>query len=154
MTSATKAKTQDVNVYAESLLSAGNFAELANLAGADLVSAGVVLGDGYAIVNKAELVGKAMILNSYSFYESVQDGEVTEFVSATAILQTPIAISGDLVNKVRFNDGGTGVYSQLKSMFEKDGFKPILAKKGLSASHYTHEKHGQSTTYYIDTSAV
>ena len=161
MASTTSAKSVEVDLSAASYLAADNFADLANLAGAELVSANEALGDGYTIVEQDILTGVEMIVNGYKeLAGKVFDkntGEVKNYASVTAILRTPLNVDGSLISKVRFSDGGTGILDQLSRATDKFGaFRPIHVKRGLKASVYQspHLPAGElSTTYYFDTSA-
>lgn len=157
MSGRSDARITERDLSPETWLSAENFGDLMALAGENLVKANEVLGDGYTIVEQAALVGKEFAVTSYKAIPGSHrngDGEARNYASVTCILSTPISVDGTLVNKVRFNDGGTGILDALNKAYEGRAFSPMYVRKGLKASVYENPYgDGFSTTYYFDTSA-
>ena len=105
---------------------------------------------GVPIFDKATLVGKPFVIVQFSFNDS-DKGDRPLFVSVTVINEAKeLGI---------FNDGSTGVCSQLESFTEKMGFTPehkvtvkgpIVCNNGLRRSDYPNPTGaGISTTYYL-----
>lgn len=121
--------------------------QLAQETGAEVVTADV-LGDGFTLTdNKDELIGKEMIIVSWSFGQ----GDFGEFVSARCLVR----FSQKDTQKLVINDGGTGIYEQLKSLSggEQDVQRIVYVPRGLRKSEYDHPQYGHGTTYYLDTAA-
>lgn len=121
------------------------------------------LGNGFALVDKADLTGERMILLYWAFNE----GDFGEFASIAAVTTSQ--------KRVIFNDGSTGVYAQLRE-FTQDTKRTggLLAPMGLRANTYdtcpekncnramnrnaaecqhcgyAGDKRSSATTYYID----
>lgn len=105
------------------------------------------LGDGFAVLDnkdKRTLIGAGLIVLSVSFH----DGDHGEFASCRIVTQDG--------RKLVVNDGGTGIYEQIKMLHKmrpQTIGQPIMVRKGLRESRYDHPEHGASVTYYLDTSA-
>jgi hypothetical protein len=111
-------------------------------AGNAIVSSGEVLGDGFALLatkDKDKLVGIPVFFIGWSFHQ----GDQGEFVSAHVIAKSD---AGDA--RYILNDGGTGIYAQLKRLNDQGITGGLMARQGLRRSDYTNE-HGNATTYYI-----
>lgn len=105
------------------------------------------LGDGVALVQKDDLVGKPFFIYDWQF--SV--GDLGQYVTVRAVLPSD--------EKVVFSDGSTGICRQLMeitSARQKAG-KPIagglLCKRGLRRSDYAADpengRPSAGTTYYL-----
>lgn len=116
-----------------------------------LVAADQVLGNGFSIVNdKGFLCGVPMILLGWSFNR----GDNGEFVSVNAVANLP----GNTMGKFIINDGGSGIYAQLRKYTERTGKAAgLYVARGLRRSDYTYDDGSgvpkQATTFYLDTSA-
>lgn len=122
-------------------------------------------GHGFTLVKEKDLlIGKPMLLLEWSFNVSKEhlvrntDGTVSgrEFVSVYAVLQTG--------QKIIINDGGTGIYAQLRKVSDtrvankhSHPFQGLAVAEGLTVSEYPYEdeKGNVSTarTYYLSESA-
>lgn len=109
----------------------------------NVVNASEVLGDGSEfITDKNVLVGSPFLVCDWHFITDEETGR--EYVN--------VLIMGTNGEKARFNDGGTGVYAQLKKVSEEVGVVGINVKGGLRRSDYTTEVNGKkekATTYYL-----
>lgn len=105
------------------------------------------LGDGFGVLdtkNKGQLIGVTFFILSAQFSQ----GDNGEFVSCRIVTKDG--------RKLILNDGGTGIYEQLKTLWTVKPAaygQPVLVRKGLRESRYNHPEHGPSVTYYLDTSA-
>lgn len=123
------------------------------------------LGNGFALIeDKSKLEGIGMLVLNWRFNE----GDFGMFASVAAVTEKN--------DKVIFNDGSTGIYSQLRTYTDETGHTGGLkARHGLRGSSYdtcincnrgkpksliecTHcgddsDKRSSSTTYYFDVSA-
>jgi hypothetical protein len=118
--------------------------------GAAPADASTELGTGFALVtNKDQLIGRAMLLVSWSF--NVGDfgnaaGEKGQFVSITIVTQDG--------GKYIVNDGGSGIYAQLEAYTERTGLTGgMLVRKGFRKSEYSNDVTDHGVTHYLDTSA-
>jgi hypothetical protein len=156
----------------EELNAAQSFKDFMELATA--VHGGVVaaheteLGDGFRVASeddKSKLIGVPLLFMEWSF----NSGDYSDFVSARVISQ------GDgTIGKWVINDGGTGIYAELKGYTEKTGkFGGLFCRNGLRVSRYTIDsetgqalnkrqvgeyavagkKTAPAATFYLDTSA-
>lgn len=88
--------------------------------------------------------------------ETVERGNRLEFVvvravTAPGILRKP-GMPGypDAESEhVIFADGGTGIYQQLRDLYNKRGVVRIRCKRGLRMSEYQGPHGGASTTWYL-----
>lgn len=100
------------------------------------------LGHGFKVTDKATLVKVPLLIIGYRFHDS----ESAKFVTVFAVTEDD--------RKVIFNDGGTGIYSQLQQYSEKS-IDSILLRDGLSRSDYQYEDEKgvmrDATTYYLST---
>lgn len=109
------------------------------------------LGDGFALTdNKDQFIGVPMVFLKWTFSPGTyrdKEGNLRGFVSCR--IATP-------TGKFIINDGGTGIFDQLKTFTNESGGRQggLVAQKGLRVSHYSNEYTADGTTYYIDTSAV
>ncbi len=114
--------------------------------GATIVTADDELGDGFAVLDKA---GKASLLDVlFLIVEwTFSEGDQGEFVSMRIVARDG--------RKLIVNDGGTGIYAQLRELTDRtDKQVGLVVKRGLRKSDYIHPEHGASTTYYLNTSAT
>lgn len=131
------------------------------------------LGDGFRVADdeaKGRLVGVPIMLMEWSF----NAGDYSDFVSIRLVAQTESGLGKWVVN-----DGGTGIYKDLKDFTEKTGrFGGLYCRNGFRVSHYMignekgEAKYGEplnkrevkeymenewkvapAATYYLDTSA-
>ena len=122
-------------------------------------------GPGLTVVtDKNALIGVPLMILDYRFNE----GDSGPFVSAVAVVRTPITISGDVVSKIVINDGSTGIYSQLRSIEAErvadgtDVIRPLYCEHGLRRSDYDRKdesgnvimndktgKPERATTFYL-----
>ncbi len=108
--------------------------------GLDLLKASDVLGDGSDfITDKNTLVNVPFTVLEWRFVKDEKSGN--EYVNVH--IMSPSGQRG------RFNDGGTGVYAQLKQVTEQIGRIAIACPRGLRRSDYTKEGVGDATTYYL-----
>lgn len=119
--------------------------------GGEVVSADE-LGDGFTVLdNKMSLIGAEFLVLSAAFYVGDikrEDGSLSEFVSLRIVAKDG--------RKLIVNDGGSGIYAQVKMLHDKKPQtvgKPLYVKKGLRVSQYDHPQYGKSETFYLDTSA-
>jgi hypothetical protein len=109
------------------------------------------LGDGFALTdNKDQFIGVPMVFVKWIFSEGTfkdSEGNTRGFVSARVV--TPGA-------KYIINDGGTGIYEQLRQYTaDNDGRQGgLVAQKGLRVSRYSNDFTNEGETFYIDTSAI
>lgn len=108
-----------------------------------VVDSSEVLGDGAEfITDKNVLVGVPFLVLDWRFI--VDEKTEREYVN--------VLIMGADGTKGRFNDGGTGVYAQLKQVSEETGKVGIQVKNGLRKSDYTKDVDGKkqaATTFYL-----
>lgn len=141
----------------EQLKALESFADIELLArelGAEIIPSSE-LGDGFSLLeDKALLIGKPLVLVGWHFSQ----GDEGEFVSTRVMARE----ANGTVGKYVINDGGTGIFQQLKLITEAGG-QMISAPRGLRKSDYevevTDEKTGElvkrkATTFYIDTSSI
>lgn len=102
------------------------------------------LGDGFAVVEEKDtLLGVPFIVLAVN----IGNGDHGEFVSCRIVTEDG--------RKLVVNDGSTGIYAQIKMLWEKrpeTKGKPIICRNGLRKSEYDHPEHGHAKTYYLDTS--
>jgi len=104
----------------------------------EVVSAGHVLGDGFAILrDKGMAIGREFLIIDWEFHT----GDNGEFVS--------IRIINPGGEKARINDGSTGIYAQLKQLTERGITRGIHCPNGLRVSEYQTEDGKTARTYYI-----
>ena len=119
-----------------------------------VVDSGDVLGTGFGVADeKAIFVGVPFIIIRADLHASSdafnEDGTPKRFWSLHVVTQDG--------RKAIINDGGSGIAAQLDVLYEKHPEmrgKPMLVRRGLRVSNYVHPVHGQSTTFYLDTSAA
>lgn len=109
------------------------------------------LGNGFSILNdKSNLCGVEMLLLSWNFNQ----GDMGEFVSVSLVARMP---GTNVPAKLVVNDGGTGIYKDLRTYTDRTGKTAGLhIKRGFRRSDYTKVIDGKetgATTYYLDTSA-
>lgn len=121
----------------------------------EIVRANDVLGDGFALLDASEkdsLIGLPCILVKWEFHESdirKPDGGPAEFVSVHVVARN----KNGSMTKAIINDGGSGIYQQLRDYTDKSGVSAgLVVARGLRRSDYIHPEHGSATTYYLDTS--
>jgi len=91
---------------------------------------------------KNRLVGLPFIAVKWEFHKGM--GTDGEFVSVWILTEQNA--------RYILNDGGTGVYAQLKAYTAETGRNSMLrCDRGLSRSDYDHPEFGPAITYYIDT---
>jgi hypothetical protein len=104
-----------------------------------VVNISELLGDGSEFIkNKDTLVTVPFLILDWNFI--VDEDSKREYVN--------VLIMGADGRKGRFNDGGTGVYAQLKQIQEECGKVGVEVKGGLRKSTYNNE-HGAGTTFYL-----
>jgi hypothetical protein len=143
-----------VGLSAEELASIERWDDLAPyLAQFDGTANATELGDGTDRVQKELLVGKAFIILALDF----PMGDKGEYALVRGMTHNG--------TKVRFSDGGTGIYQQLSNWMARNNeqFRPLWVPNGLTASKYTvrdddgnpilDEKglETKAVTYYINT---
>ena len=102
-------------------------------------------------VEKADLVGRPLIITSWRHNPKGQFGEDSEFIVARIKL---LGMSNETLNRF-FTDGSTGIKDQLLSWREKMGDRPLYAPKGLRRSDYLVDDpfnpgtQMKATTFYI-----
>lgn len=108
-------------------------------AGVPLFNSTNILGDGADFIkDKNLLVGVPFLILDWHFI--VDEKTQREYVN--------VLVMNGQGEKARFNDGSTGIYSQLKKVTEEYGKVAISCKFGLRKSEY--DKDGQpATTYYL-----
>lgn len=102
-----------------------------------------LLGDGSEFIkDKNVLIGSPFMILDWRFNK---DGSGREYVN--------VLVMGSNGEKVRFNDGGTGVYAQIKAIQDECGKVGVMVKGGLRKSDYTFENEkGVKTaaiTFYL-----
>lgn len=126
------------------------------------------LGDGFRVAtedDKRKLIGIPLLFMEWGF----NAGDYSDFVSARVVAQGENGIS-----KWVINDGGTGIFAELKGYTEKTGkWGGLFCRNGLRVSEYTIDadtgkalnkrevteyiKAGKKTapaaTFYLDTAA-
>lgn len=110
-----------------------------------------VIGNGFAILkDKNILTGVECLVMEWNF----NSGEQGEFVSAYVVAKMPGTSSP---SRFILNDGGSGIYKQLKAYTRKTGkLRGLHVPRGLTRSDYEKEIDGKmtaATTFYLDTSA-
>ena len=108
------------------------------------------------LTDKSKLVGKKFLAVQWNFHQSSEYVDA-EFVSVYIITADPI----DGETRFIFNDGSTGVYSQLKALTSKRQLEKhvspnggALVKNGLKLSQYDRfdeagKALGTGKTYYL-----
>lgn len=105
-----------------------------------VVNVSDVLGDGAEfLTDKNVLVKRPFLILDWNFI--VDEKSKREYVNV--LIMAP---NGE---KARFNDGGEGVYKQLKQVTEQVGKVGIEVKNGLRRSDYVKEGVGEATTFYL-----
>lgn len=116
--------------------------------GGEVVEADKVLGTGFGVADeKSPYIGVPFLIMKADKNPS-EKGERGYFYSLHCVTKDG--------RKVIINDGGSGIAEQLDTLYAKHPEmvgKPMLVRKGLRSSNYTHPVHGPSVTYYLDTSA-
>lgn len=104
-----------------------------------VVNISELLGDGSEFIKeKNVLVGSPFLILDWRFI--IDEKTQREYVN--------VLIMGANGSKARFNDGGTGIYAQLKQIQEECGKVGVEVKGGLRRSDYVNES-GAGTTYYL-----
>lgn len=129
----------------------------------DIIESDKVLGTGFGVADeKAAFVGTPFIILKAETNPS-EKGDKGRFWSLHAVTKDG--------RKVIINDGGSGIAEQMDELTTRHGdlflattdekqfrrmslAKPMLVKRGLRVSNYTHPQHGPSVTYYLDTSGT
>jgi hypothetical protein len=131
-------------------VSRDDFAEISTFAEAAAIlnDAGIGIvdisdyGDGFKIVDKADLVKKDFIVLDSQF----KDGDMGEYVIITGMTRDN--------QKFVFADGSTGIKDQMKELHEKGRTKGIYVEGGLVRSDYEYEddkgKKIPATTFYFN----
>lgn len=122
--------------------------------GGEVVDSGDVLGTGFGVANeKAMFVGVEFVVIRADLHASDdafnEDGTPKRFWSLHIVTRDG--------RKAIINDGGSGIAAQLDMLYSKHPEmrgKPMLVRRGLRVSNYIHPVHGQSATFYLDTSAA
>lgn len=108
-----------------------------------VLDSSVLFGDGSEFLkDKDVLVGSPFVVCDFRFVTDEKTGN--EYVN--------VLIMGRDGSKARFNDGGTGVYAQLKQVHQEYGVIGIQCKNGLRKSEYEKEVDGKTqraVTYYL-----
>ncbi|HET7414754.1 MAG TPA: hypothetical protein VFI97_03560 [Arthrobacter sp.] len=121
-------------------------------------AASAALGDGFELIDKkdkGQFVGVPFVILSFSFAKS-EVGSKGEFVS--------MRIVTDKNRKAVLNDGGAGIYEQLREYRAATGRDGgLYVGRGLRVSEYDYEtgdtdENGEpilkeAKTYYLDTAA-
>lgn len=128
--------------------------------GGKVLVAEQVLGDGFSVTtDKKSLIGVPLYIMEWMFHEGKyqrdsEEGaqETGEFVGARIVAQT---VKG--LKKLIINDGGSGIYKQLKELSDSQNvFKDLYVERGLRVSEYTYKdskgKEQPAKTFYLDTS--
>ena len=119
-------------------------------------SAADVLGSGFAVVDKARLVGKRFLAVYWRFYQ----GRYGDTAAVFCVTASPFAFGedGKPMHRAIINDGGAGIYQTLSEYSDRKGRNGgLMAEDGLTASNYEVEIDGEltpATTYYISTAAL
>jgi hypothetical protein len=104
-----------------------------------------VLGDGYRLAEKEKLVGVPFFILAARF--TIDQATLREFVSIKVLTEK---------TEERFvvNDGGTGIFDQMKDRENKGIPLPIYCENGLRQSDYVFEHEdgtkSPATTFYLD----
>jgi hypothetical protein len=108
-----------------------------------VLSGAEVFGDGSEFIkDKDRLIGVPFYVLEWHFNVDPANGR--EYANVLVMTSEDV--------KLRFNDGSTGIYAQLKKVTEEHGVMPIACKFGLRRSDYTTEVNGKpekSRTYYL-----
>lgn len=136
---------------------------LIEAAGQTVTEIDKVLGTGFGVADeKTSFVGVPFIVMRCDRHESPL-GEAKRFWSMHIVTRDN--------RKAIINDGGTGIAAQFDALSEnnKDMFfdritatekrmvslkSPLLVKRGLRVSNFTHPEHGPLSIYYLDTSGL
>lgn len=108
-----------------------------------VVNISELLGDGSEFIkDKNLLVGSPFLILDWRFNE---DAAGREYVN--------VLVMGASGQKARFNDGGTGIYEQIKAIQDECGKVGVEVKGGLRKSDYTftdsNGKSSAATTFYL-----
>ena len=150
--------TQDVSVSnAEPYVSDAELAEIDSFdsalalvnekLGGEVVEADKDLGTGFALLDgkdKDKLCGVTFLAI-----------KIEQHAGDHGMFTTMHVVTAD-GRKFIVNDGSTGIHEQIQTLWTRKPEKvgaPLLVRKGLRRSDYTHPEYGPSTTYYLDTSA-
>jgi hypothetical protein len=111
-----------------------------------VVSALDVVGDGFMKMEKSECVNRQFLIVDYQFHTDADTQR--EYVTLRCV--NPIN------QKFFFNDGSTGVYQQMKTLYARGIHGGIICETGLRVSEYVYEndkgEKSQARTYYIASS--
>lgn len=114
------------------------------------------LGDGFAMGDKAQLVGKEFAIIDWEYGKNNDYGN--QFIIVRLVTKDPF-------QKLIITDGSTGIMRQLEMMYNlsKGKIKKVRCRAGLRASEYWVDdvtgqpvdesyagKKKKATTYYID----
>lgn len=112
-------------------------------AGAGMLVGRDIIGDGFQVIDKADLVNRKCVILDINFYP----GDYGDAVALKGVR--------DDGTKFVINDGSTGIRDQMKALIKRlDGkFHPFTLENGLRESRYTYEDDkGNETpavTYYL-----
>lgn len=122
-----------------------SFADATALVGEEATNIADVLGTGFSILpssDKDKLIGVPFIVLEYKQHE----GSKGTYASLLVVTRDD--------EKYVINDGGTGIPRQLDSLTSKQiPVVGLYVPKGIKKSVYDHPEHGESVTYYLDTTA-
>lgn len=141
----------------ESFRSIGSFADavaLANETYGGVVTAAELLSDGFASIDKEELINKPFLVLAYRINKSKdhfdENGEAAEFVIVRIVFE-----SGE---KYFFTDGSTGVLTQFQKLQSHGIYGGVMAPKGLRVSEYEYTndsgKKSIAKTFYVNSDAA
>lgn len=150
---ATEGKSTDVvrqTFSDDAIRDLSTFADIAALFPDGIIDGAQELGNGFSILDsddKGQLCNVPLVLIEWRF----SDGNMGEFVS---ILTAQLSETGDIVRRVIVNDGGTGIYQQLKEFTSRTGRSAgMVLRKGLRESKYEYEDSDgvkrPAVTYYL-----
>lgn len=126
-----------------------------------------VIGDGWHVIDKADLVGVPFIAVDYRFADSKKHATIVDGVRQPMqflimkVVTDEFVQSGGKDGKYVVTDGGSGLMKQIGEWIEKEGIDlsgetvpALICKRGLVESNYefTNEKTGEigeATTYYL-----
>lgn len=108
-------------------------------------------GDGFAVIDKAELIGRKFVILDYKYAESSdytnENGEPLSFVIVRCVTEDG--------TKAVFTDGSltSGIKPQMDDLNRRGVMGGVLCPRGLTVSAYTYtDPKGKSTaakTYYL-----
>ena len=115
----------------------------------DVALSSDVLGDGFTLVEKDNLLGEPFVLVDYTVHTSKtnfdENGEGLKFVTVRCVTKED--------KRVAFNDGSTGVAQQLRDLAARQIYGGIYVPNGLRASEYevldAKGRKSSATTYYL-----